>query len=88
VAFTPEHDIHRNRRAALAPFFSRRTVVQLESNIAAKVQTLCDRFSGFAKTSEVVRLDGAYSALTTDVITDYCFGKAYGYLNEHDFKID
>ncbi len=35
---------------------------------------------------DVVRLDTAFSAVTTDIITDYCFGKSFGFLDQPDFN--
>lgn len=36
------HELHRKRREALAPFFSKRNVVSLEPVITEKVEQLCD----------------------------------------------
>jgi cytochrome P450 len=88
TATTIEHELHRSRRAAVNPFFAKRSVVRLEPRIREKVLTLCDRFTTFAKTGEPFRLDVAFGALTTDVITEYCFGYSYNCLLEPDFKLE
>lgn len=88
TATTVEHDIHRYRRAAINPFFAKRSVVRLEPKIQEKVNRLCERFAEFAKTGVPFRLDAAFSALTTDVITEYCYGHTYNYLDEPDFKLE
>ncbi|KAK2792149.1 hypothetical protein FQN52_003917 [Onygenales sp. PD_12] len=85
---TVDHDLHRQRRAAINPSFSKRAVVGLEPKVQQKVDTLCERFEALARTGEPVRLDVAYGALTTDVITEYCFGYTYNYLLEPDFKLE
>jgi cytochrome P450 len=85
---TVEHDLHKTRRAALNPFFAKRSVFRLEPRIQDKVDRLCARLSEFADSSQVVRLDVAYMALTMDVITEYAYGTCYNYLSEPDFKLE
>jgi len=85
---TVTHEQHRLRRAALNPFFSKRSVAQLEPVIRDKVEKLAGRFEKAAKTGEVIRLDAAYMALTTDVITQYAYARSYNYLAEDDFKLE
>ncbi|KAL6240925.1 hypothetical protein RBB50_012184 [Rhinocladiella similis] len=83
---TAPHNLHRIRRAALNPYFSKRSISQTENLILAKVQVLCRRLEQACKSGQVIRLDVAYMALTMDVITHYCFGHSYDYLEEDDFK--
>ncbi|KAF1810551.1 cytochrome protein [Eremomyces bilateralis CBS 781.70] len=85
---TVKHDVHRQRRAPLNPFFAKRSVVSLEPKIQEKVDGLCARLEAFAKTGEPFRLDVAYGALTTDVIMEYCYGYSYGYLQDPNFKLE
>ena len=84
---TVPHNLHRLRRSAVNPFFSKRSVYQTEELIVSKIETLCRRFEAAIKTGEVVRLDAAYMALTMDIITHYSFGASYNYLDEDDFKL-
>ena len=88
VFSTVPHDVHRMRRAALNPFFSKRSVTQLEPIIREKVEKLASRFEAAAKTREVIRFDAAYMALTMDVITQYAYARSYDYLSEPDFKLE
>ncbi|KAM7211957.1 cytochrome P450 monooxygenase sdnE [Rhypophila decipiens] len=83
-AVTYQH--HRLRRSPLAPFFSARSVENLEPMIKSKVEKLCSRFSQLAQTGEVVRLDAAFMALTMDVICEYAFDDDRWYLDKHDFE--
>lgn len=86
AAFTTvPHDLHRARRNPLNPFFSKRSVVQLEPLTRSKVETLSSRFANAADNDDVVRLDVAYMALTTDIISSYAFGEDTGYLSHPDF---
>ncbi|KAF5500515.1 Cytochrome P450 monooxygenase sdnE [Colletotrichum siamense] len=84
---TVPHDLHRLRRGALNPFFSVRSVTQLEPLIRSKVEKLSARFGEIAQTGEVVRLDAAFMALTMDIICDYAFANDRKYLDEPDFKM-
>jgi cytochrome P450 len=84
---TVPHDLHRLRRGAMNPFFSARSVVQLEPLIKSKVEKLSERFRGIATTHEIVRLDVAFMALTMDIICDYSFANDRKYLDEPDFKL-
>jgi cytochrome P450 len=83
---TPAHNVHRMRRAALNPFFAKRSVVSLEPRIYDRITKLCNRLAGFIESGEVVRLDVAMMALTMDVITEYCYGFSDNYIAEPDFK--
>jgi cytochrome P450 len=84
---TVPHNLHRIRRAALNPFFSKRSVYKIEPLIMDKVQRLCARFDDEIKRKRVIRLDAAYMALTMDIITEYGYGESYDYLSEDDYKL-
>ncbi|OJD36070.1 cytochrome p450 [Diplodia corticola] len=83
---TASHELHRLRRAALNPFFSRRSVVRLEPVIQANVDKLRARLHGFAATGQHVNLTDAFTALSADVIGAFAFGKPYGFLDADDFN--
>jgi cytochrome P450 len=63
---TIEHDLHRMRRSAIAPFFSSANVRKLEPVIQAKVGILFRRLLEFndGKGKLVVSLSHAFSAFT------------------------
>ncbi|KXH35570.1 trichodiene oxygenase [Colletotrichum salicis] len=84
VAFgTIDHDLHRRRRAAVGKFFSRKQMLKLEPQVHASAQKLCDKLLTFAGADgEVVPLQDAYSCFTTDVITEYCFGESFRFLEQ------
>jgi cytochrome P450 len=84
---TVSHNLHRLRRAALNPFFSKRAISAIEPLITSKIELLCRRFEDAIKTKEVIRLDAAYMALTMDIITHYSYGQSYNHLAEDDFKL-
>lgn len=81
---TASHDQHRIRRSVLNPFFSKRSIANNEAQIREKVEHLCRRLEVYSMTRDVLRLDGAYSALVsgqmeqlgrvervTDLVSDY-----------------
>lgn len=87
---TVGHDLHRRRRGVLSPYFSKAAIRDLEGVVGEKVKKLCERLK--AKVSlegieGVVRMDAAYAALTTDVITEYSYGKDWGFLDKEDFDL-
>ncbi|KAK4499586.1 hypothetical protein PRZ48_010104 [Zasmidium cellare] len=82
VASATGHEVHRLRRGALNPFFSKGNVDVLEGSIRTKVRTLCSKLE---ESGGVVEMGTAFTALTLDVITEYCFGQELGCLEEEDF---
>ena len=83
---TVPHDLHRLRRGALNPFFSKRSILVLESEIQDKVEKLCNVLNRMKATEEPVELGLAYMALTLDIISHYAFGKPYGILERPGFS--
>ncbi|KAL0930663.1 cytochrome p450 family protein [Colletotrichum truncatum] len=82
---TSPHELHRIRRKALSPFFAAAKISDFESVIQAKVNNLCDKLAASAD-GQVVKLDRAFVALTTDVITQYAFGRSYNHLESPGFE--
>lgn len=80
-----EHDVHRIRRAALSPFFSKRSIQQLEPMVVEKIEALSNRFGAAARTGEIVPLTYACGALTMDVISAYAFGAETGNMERQDY---
>lgn len=83
---TVSHDIHRMRRAALSPFFSKKRITDLSPRISAKVSTLCNLLAERIERKEIVDINTPFMALTSDIIMEYCYGKDSGFLEEPDFK--
>lgn len=85
---TVGHDHHRFRRNILNSFFSKKSVLELESFVKTKIDHLMERFEEFHREDEVVQLDDAFAALTADVITYYSYGKNWGFLDDKTFRSD
>lgn len=80
---TSPHDLHRSRRGAIAPLFSKRAVSDLEPVIQQYVDQLKARLH--EKRGATVNLFNAFGCLTGDIITDYCFGRSLGLLQDENF---
>jgi cytochrome P450 len=85
VLGTVPHEQHRRRRAALNPYFSKQSILRLMPVILSKIRRLCQRFEEFQKSKQPLNIDIAYSALTMDIITEYCFAEPYGCMDDPDF---
>lgn len=86
TGFTVDHALHRLRREALGPFFSKRKVTSLEPRIKAKVKQLCRRLDECVGSKEPINLTVVFLALTMDILTDYSFAEGFGLLEEDDFN--
>ncbi|KAE8325999.1 cytochrome P450 [Aspergillus sergii] len=87
-ASTTDHDLHRYRRGLMNNFFSKRSVRGISHLVEEKVHKLMQRFEAFQRSNKVVRLDDAFAAMTSDVITDYCYGKSWNYLDDANLRTD
>lgn len=83
---TVSHDLHRVRRNALNPFFSKQAISRMEPLIRDLIEKLCVRFESCRSTGEPVNTLDAYAALTTDIITTYSFNTSYGCLEDPHWK--
>ena len=82
---TIEHDLHRIRRAALSPFFSKSSVQRLEPTVQNVVDKLMNRLKDLRGSGTTVNLIDAFSALTGDVIWQYAFAKSPGFMEHPEF---
>ena len=87
MAFTTvNHSVHRHRRGAFSKFFSKMSVRRLQPEIQSRVDRLCDKLSEKVDTGLPVDMAHAYSALTQDVITEYCFSNCRNVLEAEEFS--
>ncbi|KAK5196121.1 hypothetical protein LTR99_008070 [Exophiala xenobiotica] len=82
----PSHEYHRRLRNSVAPYFSKRKIMDFQPVIRAKLDTLCSKIAEYAGTDRVLPLHRAWTALTGDVVTEFCFAKAYHHLDSPDFE--
>ncbi|KAG8526052.1 uncharacterized protein KY384_000814 [Bacidia gigantensis] len=85
---TLNHDLHRARRNAVAPFFSTASVARIEPLIQTDIEKLNARFRDARKTGVVIDLFHAFLALTNDIICEYAFGSPQGWLEQPELGRD
>ncbi|OAG02462.1 cytochrome P450 [Paraphaeosphaeria sporulosa] len=82
---TPDAQVHKRRRAALSPMFSRRSIIEFIHIIHRHVETFATRMQEFEGRKEPLNLTHAFPALTGDIIMDYFFGFNYAQLKNPEF---
>ncbi|CAO2652154.1 Nn.00g004370.m01.CDS01 [Neocucurbitaria sp. VM-36] len=83
---TVKAEHHKRRRAALAPMFSRRSILDFIHIIYRHVDTLSLRMQEFEARKEPLNLTLVFPALTGDIIMDYFFGFNYAQLKHPQFE--
>ena len=84
---TVEHSVHRNRRAALNPFFSKAKIAARSVSVQHHMNRLVERIKeDFSGTARVLSLDEMWGCWTTDLIIEYCFEKRYQFIERDDLK--
>ncbi|KAM5440458.1 hypothetical protein McanMca71_003941 [Microsporum canis] len=82
---TADNNIHRMKRAAFNPFFSRKRVLELEDIVQSKAKTLVKRISSALESCGGIDLHHGFRAISIDVISDYAFDNCYKFLEKDDF---
>lgn len=87
---TQHHDLHRLRRSALNPFFSKASVLRLEPMIHDKVSKMCYVLEKHLKHDKVFEFGAAYLSFALDTVTEYAFGKSrcWGCLDQDEFAVE
>jgi cytochrome P450 len=70
IGGTVRHDVHKMRREALSPFFSKRNVLHLEPMIAKKVEQLCRLIGKYAAEGMPVNLSDVFFAFSNEYVPD------------------
>lgn len=78
------HDLHRLRRNAVNSFFSKRSIMAMEPLIKSKISLLSNVFQSHFVQATPINLRVVFSSLTLDVISDYCYGEAFGALADEN----
>ncbi|KAI4093907.1 MAG: hypothetical protein LQ339_007589 [Xanthoria mediterranea] len=81
---TVDHYIHRQRRAAVKTFVSKKTVQTVQPSIRSTVELLCREFNRFATSRETFECGTFFLAWATDSVAKYLENDTYGLLeNAH-----
>ncbi|KAI9166335.1 Trichodiene oxygenase [Paramyrothecium foliicola] len=83
--WTADHNLHKNRRLPLSPYFSKVKVNNQHEMIQKHVQRLMDRLALFAESQKTVDLGAAFTAFVRDVVNEYLLGKHYNDIQKEDF---
>jgi cytochrome P450 len=86
---TLDHDLHKMRRNAISPFFSKRSVQALEGLVVNNTKKLLSRLHGElgkkGPDAGIVNLNNAYAGFTMDIISEYCFGESMKSLEKEEY---
>ena len=83
---TTHHELHRARRSVMNPFFSKQNVRLLEPVLHRSLGKVLKRLAQSAGSGQPLRMNLLYSATTSDIISDYCFGKSFNNLDKDDLN--
>jgi cytochrome P450 len=83
---TADHALHRRRRAALNPYFSKRSITEFQPVIRQKVEDLSKKIREYKERGIPIVLSEAYPAFAGDIITEYAFGVDYNHLESPEFS--
>lgn len=83
---TSKHELHKLRKSALNPLFSKRSIVNFQPIIREKLQILCGKFAQYTEDGRILPIGEAFSAFAGDIITQYSFGFCYNHLESPNFS--
>lgn len=83
---TAADDLHRLRRSALNPFFSKKRIVEFQPVIREKVDKLVHKLMQFHDKAAEIDWHKAMTAYVGDVISEYSFGRSYDHLESPGFS--
>ena len=82
---TPDHNLHKLRKAPLLPLFSKKRISEFQPVIREKLDVLCTKIDQYVASGEHFTINRAMTAFSGDVITTYVFGQSYQHLESPDF---
>jgi len=80
------HDTHRKRRGAMANFFSKASVRNVEPIIQNSLKKLLSRMEDAGNSGEKMPLIYVFKAATSDIITKYAFGQSTNFMDLEDYN--
>jgi cytochrome P450 len=83
---TPDHNLHKLRKAPLQPLFSKKRIADFQPVIREKLDLLCSKIDQYAQSDQVFPINRAFTAFSGDVITTYVFGRSYQHLESPGFE--
>jgi cytochrome P450 len=86
VAATEEHELHRQRRSYMSPYFSQRSAVAMEPLIHERITAMLERLDQARESGTSISLDRVFSAMLADIVTSHFFGYHNNYLSIPDLR--
>lgn len=83
---TSNSELHRLRRSALNPVFSKRSIVNFQPVIREKLDLMCRKFAQYRDDGGILTINDAFSAFAGDIICQYSFGFCYNHLETPNFE--
>ncbi|TGO21668.1 hypothetical protein BPAE_0206g00020 [Botrytis paeoniae] len=84
---TIDHDMHQKRRNTITNFFSNASIRRLEPVMKEHINTLLSRMQVAGTKEQVLSMHFVFRACTSDLITQYAFGKSFHFLEQEDFSM-
>jgi cytochrome P450 len=90
---TASNEVHKIKRGAMNPIFSRQRVLDVESIVQDKVAKVISRLENSISNTRVgdeagVDLHHAFRAVSVDVASEFSFGRCYDFLDKDDTGAD
>ncbi|KAF2970304.1 hypothetical protein GQX73_g3287 [Xylaria multiplex] len=86
---TPDHHVHRIRRAAVNPFFSKKKISQYSPAIQSCMDTLCKRVeSEFLANGNILNLSNMWGAFAGDIMVGYTLENSYNFIMSPGFRAE
>lgn len=71
----------------MANFFSKQNVKAVEPKIRRSLKKLLSRMEQASKTGEIMPMMYVMKAATSDIITDYAFGRSTNFMDHEDYNM-
>ncbi|KAA8565346.1 hypothetical protein MFRU_045g00490 [Monilinia fructicola] len=81
-----DHYVHRMRRAALNPFFSKASINRLSPMLTTMVEKLSSRLEEFRNTNQPLSIRLPFQCFTADIVTLYATNRCWNHLDVPDFS--
>ena len=83
---TVPHELHRLRKGAFSRFFSRSQMLKLETEVLEYATMTVDKMLRWAGKDEAFDIKEALNCFTADVISQYAFGEAMGFVAQEGWE--
>ncbi|RDW58461.1 hypothetical protein BP5796_12391 [Coleophoma crateriformis] len=84
---TMPHDLHKLRRAAIAPYFSLQSARRLQPVIQKAANSVIETLQSRQNSSSVVDATEIFAAYSNDVVMEYSFGRSESRLTSQGYDI-